>query len=327
MKIGITMGDPKGVGPEIVAKAWRELRPEKRDMLRIYGDRTALEAAAEVAGIEFDPRQLIITSGTTPPIGSVSDPEAARITKAALDAAIADIKAGMLDAIVTAPVNKFRIQSVQPHFVGHTEYLAELTKSKEVVMMFASDAPRHPEGGVACPAQPLRVSLATTHLSIKDIPGHLTPQRILIAVKQLHHALTAYFDCAYPRIGVLALNPHAGDRGALGSEEETIITPTIEQARKEGYTCIGPLVVDTVFARIHQLDFDGVVAMYHDQGLIPMKLLYGMQTVNITMGLPFIRTSPAHGTGEDIAWRDVARPDSMLAAITMAERMATMKTP
>lgn len=321
------MGDPKGVGPEIIAKVWRGLKVDKRDMLRIYGDRTALEAAAEMTGVEFDPRQLIMTSATTPPIGSISDPESARITKAALDAAVADAKTGLLDAIVTAPVNKFRLQSVEPHFVGHTEYLAHLTGSKDVVMMFASDASSRAEGHIEPPVQSLRVALATNHLSIKDIPDRLTHQRIFVAVKQLHHALTAYFDCKYPRIGVLALNPHAGDRGALGREEETIITPAIELARREGYTCIGPLVVDVVFSHIHQLDFDGVVAMYHDQGLIPIKLLYGMQAVNITLGLPFIRTSPAHGTGEDIVWRDVARPDSMLAAIAMAERMASTTVP
>lgn len=322
MKIGIAMGDPKGIGPETIAKAWRELPPAERELLRIYGDRTVLETAAELANTEFDSKQLVITSSTPPPVGSASDPEAARITKAALDAALADVAAGTVDALVTAPVNKYRLQSIIPGFIGHTEYLAESANISDVVMMFASDSPCHPEGGVSCPPAPLRVALATTHMSIKDVPSQLSVERIFTAVKLLETALKAHFGCDYPRIGVLGLNPHAGDRGALGSEEETIIQPAIELARREGFNCIGPLVVDTVFAKIDQLDFDGVVAMYHDQGLIPMKILYGMQAVNITLGLPFVRTSPAHGTAEDIAWRDVASPESMLAAIAMAKRMA-----
>lgn len=320
MKIGITMGDPKGIGPEIIAKTWKALTPEERSLLRIYGDHTALETAAEMASVEFDHKQIITTSSVPGPIGSISDPEAARITKAALDATISDVESGTIDALVTAPVNKFRLQSALPNFIGHTEYLAKTAgQAEDVVMMFASDKPC--AAGPACPSQPLRIALATTHLSIKDIPKHLTRERIIVAIRKLHQAISSYFGCEYPRIGVLALNPHAGDRGALGREEENIITPAIDDARDEGLNCIGPLVVDTVFAKINQLDFDGVVAMYHDQGLIPMKLLYGMNTVNITLGLPFIRTSPAHGTAEDIAWRDLASPDSMLAAISMAQRM------
>ncbi len=322
MNIGITMGDPKGVGPEIIAKAWRELPAEKRSSLRIYGDRSALDTAAEFARVEFNPKQLVTTSSLPPPIGSASDPEAARATKAALDAAYEDVRSGTLDALVTAPVNKFRMQNVVPQFIGHTEYLAELSGVRDVVMMFASDARCHPEAGVACPVQPLRIALATTHVAIRTLAHALTRERIMTAIKRLHEALTTYFGCKYPRIGILGLNPHAGDRGALGSEEDAIIMPAIDAARAEGFNCIGPLVVDTLFAKIHQLDFDGVIAMYHDQGLIPMKLLYGLETVNVTLGLPFVRTSPAHGTAEDIAWRDVARPDSMLAAIAMAENIA-----
>lgn len=326
MKVGIAMGDPKGIGPETIAKAWRELPTSRREGLRIYGDRTVLETAAELVGTEFDSKQLVITSSTPPPVGSASDPEAARIAKAALDAALADVTAGVVDALVTAPVNKFRLQSIIPGFIGHTEYLAAAANVDAVVMMFASDKPFHSEGCIATPVTPLRVALATTHTAVKDIPAQLTTDGIVIAVQLLDKTLKSHFGCTYPRIGILGLNPHAGDRGALGSEEETIIGPAIERARKEGFNCIGPLVVDAIFAKICQLDFDGVVAMYHDQGLIPMKLLYGMNAVNITLGLPFIRTSPAHGTAEDIAWRDVASPGSMLAAIAMAERMAQKKS-
>lgn len=320
MKIGITMGDPKGVGPEVIAKAWKDLSAETQQNVLIYGDRAALDAAAEMAGIQFDQRQLVITSSVTPPVGDISDPEAARVTCSALNAAFADIKEGNLDALVTGPVNKFRMQNEQPKFVGHTEYFANGTDSKGVTMMFVSDAPCM-AGGV-CPTKPLRVALATTHLSIKEIPKRLTKERVVTAIKNLCCVLQHFFGCQTPRIGVFALNPHAGDKGALGSEEKTVIEPAIEEMRKEGCTCIGPLVPDRIFSKINQLDFDGVVAMYHDQGLVPMKLLYGMNTVNITLGLPFVRTSPAHGTAEDIAWRDVANPESMVAAIAMAEKMA-----
>lgn len=320
MKIGITMGDPKGVGPEIVVKAWKALDAAKQQQICIYGDRATLEAAAEMAGVQLDHRQIIITSSITPPVGDISDPEAARVTCAALSAAFEDIKAGNLDALVTAPVNKFRMQTELPKFVGHTEYFADGTDTKDVTMMFASDAPCM--AGFSCPTQPMRIALATTHLPIKDVSKNLSTEGLVKTIKHLCCALRHLFGCKLPRIGVLALNPHAGDEGALGSEEKTIIAPAIEMMRKEGCTCIGPLVPDRVFGKINQLDFDGIVAMYHDQGLIPMKLLYGMNTVNITLGLPFARTSPAHGTAEDIAWRDMASPESMLAAIEMAERMA-----
>jgi len=320
MKIGITMGDPKGVGPEIIAKAWKELDAEKRQQLCIYGDRATLEAAAEMAGVQLDHRQMIITSSITPPVGNISDPEAARVTAAALGAAFEDVKAGNLDGLVTAPVNKFRLQSEQPKFMGHTEYFANGTDTKDVTMMFASDAPCI--AGFSCPLQPMRVALVTTHLPIKEVSKTLSIERVKTTIKHLHCALSHLFGLEVPRIGVLALNPHAGEEGALGSEEQTIIAPAIEEMRKEGCTALGPLVPDRVFSKINQLDFDGIVAMYHDQGLIPMKLFYGMNTVNITLGLPFVRTSPAHGTGEDIAWRDMASPESMLAAIEMAEKMA-----
>lgn len=323
MKIGITMGDPKGIGPEIITKAWNKLSAEQKASIRIYGDYSVLEKAAELANVKFESKQIVTTSCIQPPIGSTSDPEAARITLAALDAAISDVKSGFIDAIVTAPVNKFRLQNALPEFIGHTEYLAQLTSADDVVMMFASNIPCNPDKKTT--VHPLRVALATTHISIKDIPNRLSIDKVLGAIRKLDDALKRFFSCKYPRLGILGLNPHAGDKGALGSEEETIIIPAIEKARSEGFNCIGPLVVDSVFSKIKQLDFDGVVAMYHDQGLIPMKILYGLEAVNISLGLPFIRTSPAHGTAEDIAWRDLASPESMLAAITMAERMLEAK--
>lgn len=312
IRIGVTMGDPKGIGPEVTAKALKNLPADLRARLRIYGDKTALEAAANIAGIPYDPKQLAITSNIAAPIGSASDPDAARAAILALDAAIADIKNGVTGALVTAPVNKKRIQLVDPAFIGHTERLAKAAGVKDIVMMF-SCSPHIPHH------QSLRISLVTSHLALKDVSSHLSRQRIATTIRMTNDALIRFFNCATPRIAVLSLNPHAGEGGSLGSEERELITPAIEKARKDGIACLGPLTADAVFSRINDIDFDGVVAMYHDQGLTPMKLFCPKKSVNITLGLPFIRTSPGHGTAEDIAWRGKASEDGMIAAIEMAD--------
>lgn len=308
------MGDPKGIGPEITAKAIKQSPQELLSRIRIYGDRTALEAAANLAGISFDPKQLTITSSTQPPIGSISDPDAARVALAAVDAAIADIKRGSIDAIVTAPVNKHRMQLVDPSFIGHTEKLARSAGAKDIVMMFSCPAhiPQH---------EALRISLVTSHVALKDVPSKVTRQRIFTTIKMTAEALTKYFNCPTPRIAVLSLNPHAGENGALGSEELESIIPAIAKARKEGITCLGPIQPEVVFAHARDIDFDAVVAMYHDQGLTPIKIVCPKRSINITLGLPYIRTSPGHGTAEDIAWRGKAEGDGMAAAIHMADHL------
>lgn len=314
IRIGITIGDPKGIGPEIVAKAIKTIAPDIRSRLRIYGDRTALEAAANMAGIAFDPKQLAITSSIAPPIGGTSDPDAARAALLALDAAIADTKNGVTGALVTAPVNKKRIQLIDPSFVGHTERLAKAAGVKDIVMMFSCPphTPHH---------QALRISLVTSHVALKDVSSRLTRQRIVTTIRLTNDALIRYFSCQTPRIAVLGLNPHVGEGGSLGTEEMEIIVPAIAKARKDGITCIGPLLPEVVFSKSSDIDFDGIVAMYHDQGLTPMKLVCPKKSVNITLGLPFIRTSPGHGTAEDIAWRGTASEDGMIAAIEMAEHL------
>jgi len=314
IKIGITMGDPKGIGPEIIAKMWKALSARERRHLRIYGDRTVLESAAYMVGTNFEPKQLAITSSVAPPVGGVSDPDAARVAIFALDAAIEDIKNGVTSALVTAPINKQRLQLVDPSFVGHTERLAKIARVKDAVMMFS------------CPAhtpknQTLRIGLVTSHVPLKDVSSRLTIARVLTTIRITVDALRRYFDCPEPRIAVLGLNPHVGEGGALGVEECDVIIPAITKARKEGITCMGPMPPETIFGRLINLDFDGIVAMYHDQGLIPMKIVCPKKAVNITLGLPFIRTSPGHGTAEDIAWRGKASEDGMLAALDMAEHL------
>lgn len=314
IRIGITMGDPKGIGPEVIAKAWRAVTPDLRSMLRIYGDKTVLDAAAKMAGVTFDPKQLIITSSIVAPVGNISDPDAARISLLAVDAAIEDAKKGLIQAIVTAPLNKQRMQFVDPVFEGHTERLARAVGIKDVVMMFAcpKHVPKH---------EAVRISLATSHVAIKDVSSRLSKQRILTTIQMSAHALRNYFECESPRIAVLGLNPHAGENGALGTEEKEIITPAIEKARKDGIICIGPLLAETVFRNINNIDYDCIIAMYHDQGLTPMKIICPQKSVNITLGLPFIRTSPGHGTAEDIAWTNQASEVPMISALEMAVQL------
>ncbi len=309
--IGITMGDPRGIGPEIVAKTYNIVSPEIRQQLRIYGDKTVLDAAARMTGISFDPKQLVITSSSIPPAGSISEPNAAHIALLAFDAAIEDAKKGLIGALVTAPVNKRRIQCIKPSFQGHTEYLAAAFGIKDVVMMFACH--RHANVHSA-----LHISLVTSHVPLKEVSSHLSKNRIFTTILMSSLALQNYFKKENPRIAVLGLNPHIGENGALGSEEKEIIIPAIEKARKEGIMCIGPLLTEIIFKNIKNIDYDCIVAMYHDQGLTPMKIICPQKSVNITLGLPFIRTSPGHGTAEDIAWTNQANETSMVSAVEMA---------
>ncbi|MFH0799013.1 MAG: 4-hydroxythreonine-4-phosphate dehydrogenase PdxA, partial [Pseudomonadota bacterium] len=318
--IGITMGDPRGVGPEIVAKAWGRLNERERSHLVIYGDRMALQTAAENAKVEFDHKRIITTSSTTPPIQKIEEAEAARLAISAIDAALADVASGKLAGIVTAPVSKRRIQLVSPGFMGHTEYLSKAARVRDTVMMFASADSLVSDEGEA-PMKQLCFSLVTMHLPIRDVAAAIKTERVLTTIRQTHLAMDKHFACPYPRIAVMSLNPHGGEGGVLGTEEKTAIKPAIERAIKEGINCIGPMPADSLFQNLEDFDYDAVVAMYHDQGLLPVKLICKKKSVNITLGLPYIRTSPAHGTAEDIAWMGTADETSMLCAIRLARKL------
>jgi len=215
---------------------------------------------------------------------------------------------GCLDAIVTGPINKEAINLAGYDYPGHTEMLAALTKSKESGMMIM--------GG------PLKIMFVTTHVAHRKLADALSPQRIAKAIRLAHKALREYFGIRKPRIGVAALNPHAGEHGLFGNEEQRVIRPAVRQARARGINASDPLPADTLFGKAARGDYDGVVAMYHDQGLIPLKLLAFGRCVNLTIGLPIIRTSVDHGTAYDIAGRGVADPGSMVEAITLAARLA-----
>jgi 4-hydroxythreonine-4-phosphate dehydrogenase len=322
--IGITMGDPKGVGPEVVAKAWAAMEDGERDHYLIYGDHNILEQASMLCKTEIDPKHVVTTSSVEGQASKLLDAEAARTALSAIDTAVEDALSGKISAIVTAPVNKHRIQSVHPHFLGHTEYLAKAAHVREATMMFFSE-------GTVCinPATKLNkqmfVSLVTMHLPLQDVPKAVTKERILQTIRRTHKAMEEHFACPDARIAVMALNPHAGESGSMGHEDARIIAPAVERAEDEGINCVGPIPSDSLFAKLADFDYDAVVAMYHDQGLLPVKLLCQGRCVNMTLGLPYVRTSPSHGTAEDIAWLGKAEHENMLETIRTTRALVGWK--
>lgn len=216
---------------------------------------------------------------------------------------------GEIDAIVTAPISKESTHLAGSHFPGHTEMLKELTGADEAVMMF--------EGGS------FRVVLVTIHTALRNVPDLITKESVLSVIKITHRALVDKFRIPQPKIAVCGLNPHAGESGAFGDEEIVHIAPAVSEAREFGVGITGPLPADTLFYYANQGKWDAVVAMYHDQGLIPFKMLSFNVGVNLTLGLPIIRTSPDHGTAFNIAWQGVADPSSMIAAVKVAARLAS----
>jgi 4-hydroxythreonine-4-phosphate dehydrogenase len=217
--------------------------------------------------------------------------------------------AGGIDAVVTAPISKESTHLAGSKFPGHTEMLKELTGADEAVMMF--------EGGS------FRVVLVTIHTALKEVPKLITKESVLSVIKITHSTLVNQFKIKDPKIVVCGLNPHAGESGAFGDEEIVHITPAVAEARKQGIGVTGPLPADTLFFYANQGKWDAVVAMYHDQGLIPFKMVSFNVGVNMTLGLPIIRTSPDHGTAFNIAWQGVADPSSMTAAVKLAARLAS----
>jgi 4-hydroxythreonine-4-phosphate dehydrogenase len=218
---------------------------------------------------------------------------------------------GCIDGIVTAPINKEAINMAGCHFPGHTELLADLTKTQESGMMIV--------GG------PLRIMFVTTHVAIKDLPSLLTQAKIEKAIRLAHLALRDLFGIKKPKVGVAALNPHAGEHGLFGDEEVRVILPAARAAQAQGICASDPLPADTLFGKAARGDYDGVVALYHDQGLIPLKLVAFGTCVNLTVGLPIIRTSVDHGTAFDIVGKGIADPGSLVEAIKLAATLAARR--
>jgi 4-hydroxythreonine-4-phosphate dehydrogenase len=283
-RIAVTVGDPAGIGPEIAARAVDDRRVRAACEPIIYAPPTASR---------FPPGELTA--------------EAGRAAYDCIVRAVADARSGVVDAIATAPINKLAFARAGIPWKGHTDLLAHLCGVPRVAMLFHT-----PE---------LKVVLATVHVPLSEVPQLLT-RELLREVIQLTATSMPQFGVERPRIGVAGLNPHAGEDGLLGTEEASTLAPAVSDARASGVDVSGPLPADTVFTRATRGDFDVVIACYHDQGLIPVKLLAFGRAVNVTIGLPIVRTSVDHGTAFDIAGKGVADAGSMIEAVLLASRLA-----
>ncbi|NDY43293.1 4-hydroxythreonine-4-phosphate dehydrogenase PdxA [Dissulfurirhabdus thermomarina] len=317
------MGCPAGVGPEVVLKAFAR-RPGWRGRRApvVLGDPGVLRRTAAALGLPFRPHPW--RPGDAPPAGAIPVVEVTRLgpgdfrtgtpnaaTGAASHAYVLEglrrIRAGELSGIVTAPISKLGLRLAGIPFPGHTEILADFTGCRRYAMMLSG--------------RRLRVVLCTIHCALAEVPGRLDTGRVLETIRLADQALRCDFGLERPRVAVAGLNPHAGEAGMFGDEEERIIGPAVAAARAEGIDASGPHPPDTVFYLASRGRFDVVVAQYHDQGLIPLKLLHFRDGVNVTLGLPLVRTSVDHGTAYDIAGTGAADPSSLLAAVATARTM------
>jgi len=323
-RIAITMGDPAGIGPEIIVKALSDAEVYLAARPMVIGDPAVIRAwinkvpdlqiretlktahAGERSGVvDVLPVSKLEPEHIRPGVPTV---EGGKAMVAAITRAVDLALKGDMDAVVTGPVSKALMRRAGCAFDGHTPLLAHLTGTGDVVMMLAGER--------------LRVALVTVHRPLREVPGLLTQQAVYRTVVLANQGLNDDFGIEAPRLAVAALNPHAGEEGLYGTEEETVIGPAVKLAQASGINAKGPLPADTVFYRAASGAFDGVICMYHDQGLIPLKLLHFTDGVNITLGLPIVRTSVDHGTAYDIAGKDEAAPSSLKAAIRTAALIA-----
>jgi 4-hydroxythreonine-4-phosphate dehydrogenase len=319
-----TMGDVAGIGPEVLAKAWPELTELCQPI--VVGDVTWMRWAVALVGstaavreilapAEADPsrEQIPCIQGTVQQLHEVKPghmgAEGGRGAYDFLCAAINWTQQGQADGIVTLPLHKEGLHAAGLYYPGHTEILAEKTGTRDFGMMLYARAPQVPHG--------LGVVHVTLHMALQEIFGHLSTAAVLAKIRLLDGVMRRL--CGHtPRLAVAALNPHASDGGLFGHEEKTLLAPAVAQARSQEIAVAGPMPSDTLFVRAQRGEFDGIVAMYHDQGHIPLKLLSGLQAVNVTLGLPLVRTSVAHGTAYDIAGRGVADHRSLVEAARVA---------
>jgi len=301
-RIGLTVGDPAGIGPEVVAAALRAFAAEDVDLV-VYGD---VDAVARAGGAPDAAHSRRFASAAVEP--GQPDPAAAAGVVGAVRAAARDCLSGSLDAMATAPLSKQVIGAGGFAYPGHTELLEELAGGRRAVMLLVGRG--------------LRVALATIHCALRDVPGRLSREGIAAALAILHADLEARFGVRAPRIGVCGLNPHAGEGGRFGDEEARIIAPALADARARGIDARGPFAGDSLFHRALSGEFDAVLAMYHDQGLAPLKTHAFGQAVNVTLGLPLVRTSVDHGTAFDIAGTGKADASSMIEAVRLAVELS-----
>ncbi|HXZ83952.1 MAG TPA: 4-hydroxythreonine-4-phosphate dehydrogenase PdxA [Myxococcota bacterium] len=302
LRVGLTVGDPAGIGPEVVAAALRALARDDVE-LRVYGD---LEAVARAGGAVARGQGRPFASAAVEP--GRPDPAAAAGIVAAVRAAARDCLAGELDAMATAPLSKEIVGAGGFAYPGHTELLEEVAGGRRALMLLVGRG--------------LRVALATIHCALREVPERLSREGIASALEILDADLEARFRIREPRIAVCGLNPHAGEGGRFGDEEARIIAPALADARARAIDARGPFSGDSVFHRALSGEFDAVLAMYHDQGLGPLKTHAFGQAVNVTLGLPLVRTSVDHGTAFDIAGQGKADPGSMIEAVRLAVELA-----
>lgn len=319
IRIGITVGDINGIGPETVMKVLSDNRMYSDTTPIVYGSNSLMKfmkshlnlGQFNYSGIkspeEAKPRRVNILNiwddDIQPDFGQATQ-AAGELAWKSLKAAVADLASNKIDVLVTSPINKDTIQSDEFDFPGHTEYLANMSNVEDYLMFLVADD--------------LRVGVVTGHVALKDVAANLSSEKIVSKLQLMSDSLTRDFGISQPRIAVLGLNPHAGDNGLLGEEEQTIILPAVREATEAGLYAFGPYGADGFFGSPTYKKFDAVLAMYHDQGLAPFKAMAFDRGVNFTAGLPIVRTSPDHGTGYDIAGKGEASPDSLRNAIFTA---------
>jgi 4-hydroxythreonine-4-phosphate dehydrogenase len=319
VRVGMTVGDLNGIGIEVIIKTFMDARMFDNIVPIVYGG--SKEAAAHLELIETDafgfhaiqnvadaqPEKLNLLNcwedDAELTIGQPST-KVGKFAFASLEAATQDLAANNIDVLVTAPIDKQTIQGPDFDFPGHTEYLAKMANEDDALMFMCAPG--------------LRVGVVTGHVPLKDVADHISAKLVFHRIEQMHNSLVRDFQIRAPKIAVLGLNPHAGEKGMLGDEEKTLIMPAIEDAKDENMLVYGPYPADGFFGNGTFKQFDGVLAMYHDQGLAPFKALSFGMGVNYTAGLPIVRTSPDHGTGYDIAGKDQALPDSFRHAVFTA---------
>ncbi|MEO2153282.1 MAG: 4-hydroxythreonine-4-phosphate dehydrogenase PdxA [Aquificota bacterium] len=315
-KIAISLGDPAGISYECIVKATSAFEEDKAYIL--YGEEIVLRYAIERFNPDFQYTLIRDISQVTKPgvylislnrvkgvLGIAPSETAGFVAVTYLGRMSADVLRGEIDGIVTLPISKYWAKKGGKFvFPGQTEFIAFFQRVKDYAMMMYSEQ--------------LKVVLQTIHIPLKEVPRHITREGILNKLRLIHKEFIRFFD-KRPKIGVLGLNPHAGENGDIGTEEVEIISPSIEEAKKEGINCEGPLVPDTAFLK--RDNYDVFLAMYHDQGLIPFKMLAFDEGVNMTLGLPIPRTSPDHGTAFDIAWKGICNPKATIKAIELINRL------
>lgn len=316
LKIGISVGDINGIGLEVIIKSLMDNRMLEFFTPIVYGNTKVASFHRKAAGVtDFSFHVISSPEQANPKRANIINcwQEDVKISLGeqnevggkyafiSLQKATEDLKSGLLDALVTAPINKHNIQQEGFHFPGHTEFLQETFSSSDVLMFMISEN--------------LRVGVVTGHIPVKDVSDAITSDKILQKLRIMNSSLQKDFWIKKPKIAVLGLNPHAGDEGLIGSEDNDIIRPTIEKANQENIYCFGPYAADGFFAGDAYTKFDAILAMYHDQGLIPFKHIASRNGINYTAGLPVVRTSPDHGTGYDIAGKNLASHTSFVEAI------------